>query len=182
LDFRWIGTKRVNLKIAKMPGMIEVLDATNSSVQPLTCHKPHHAKKLLGIFLAMDGNFKAQVWYLREKTVVFADFVRTGFLNQADAWYALTPSTIVKMLEYPLIAIMLTKRQWDYVLSSALIAALPPAGFLLRSSRALIFGPTGTLGMALKHPYSAPVYSSAGRHDASDATPDHYGRTTDSHS
>jgi hypothetical protein len=151
IDFRWTGTKWIYRKIADMPGDMEVLN-TDEELEPLTRLEPHQARKTLGIFLAMDGNFKDQVKYLREKTSEFADSVRTGFLNREDLWYALN-STIMKTLEYPLAAITLIKRQWDYILSPALTALLPRAGFVRTIKRDLIFGPEGTMGMEIRHPY-----------------------------
>jgi hypothetical protein len=85
LDFRWTGSKWVYRKKAEMPGELTVLDA-DRNVEPLRWLEPHQAEKTLERYLSMDGNFKAQVQYLREKTSAFADSVRTGFLNRADSW------------------------------------------------------------------------------------------------
>jgi hypothetical protein len=63
----------------------------------------------------MDGNNMEETQYLRKKAVDFADCVRTGFLSRQDATYALH-RTIMKTLEYLMVATTMDKLQWDYII------------------------------------------------------------------
>ena len=98
-----------------MPGEITVVNAKGTHSELLQL-EPSEARKTLGVYLAMDGNFKEQVTYLRKKMSEFGDHIQKGKLNRFDSWYALK-STIWKMLKYPLEAITHMKRQQDYILS-----------------------------------------------------------------
>src|SRR5688572_7483768 len=69
------------------------------------------ARESLGVFLSIDGDNSAKIRKLRNKAEEFADAIRTSKLSHDDAWYALN-STILKTLEYPMIAINLTEAQW----------------------------------------------------------------------
>ena len=63
----------------------------------------------------MDGNNKEEINKLRHKTEEFAKQVRTGVINKWDAWYAIT-STIMKTLEYPMLATTITETEWDFIM------------------------------------------------------------------
>jgi hypothetical protein len=75
------------------------------------------------VFFAMDGSNMEETQYLRQKAVDFADWVRTGFLSRQDATYALH-RTIMKTLEYPMVATTMDKLQWDYIMAPILQANL----------------------------------------------------------
>jgi hypothetical protein len=63
----------------------------------------HEARETLGVWIAMNGNQRAQALALWEKAVLWADKVRTGRFSHAEAWYSLQ-FCIMKSLEYPLAA------------------------------------------------------------------------------
>ena len=61
------------------------------------------ASRILGVYIAPDGNSEVQVKELRKKTEQWADRVRSGHLPKADAWHYLH-TTIKRSLLYPLLA------------------------------------------------------------------------------
>ena len=58
----------------------------------------------------MDGNNKRQLEKLRDSTDKIANCIQTGFVSKGEAWFSLG-STIMKMLEYPMIAINLDEKR-----------------------------------------------------------------------
>jgi hypothetical protein len=64
----------------------------------------------------MDGNQQGKVLKLREKAKEFSEYIRTGFVSSDEAWHSLY-TTIMKTLEYPMEALSMTQKQWDYVMS-----------------------------------------------------------------
>ena len=77
---------------------------------PLRLLKPTEAQKMLGVWLAPDGNNDKQVEVMRAITTKWAEKARTGFMNRHDMWQALT-MTVMKKLEYPLIVLKLTEKE-----------------------------------------------------------------------
>jgi hypothetical protein len=63
----------------------------------------------------MDGNNKEEIIKLRNKTEEFAEQLRTGIINKWDAWYAIT-ATIMKKLEYPMLATTITEKEWEFIM------------------------------------------------------------------
>jgi hypothetical protein len=100
----------------------------------------------------MDGNNKAEVLHLRKKADDFAESMRTGYLSKNDAWYALT-ATIMKTLEYPMAAVTLNEREWNYIMTPILRASLPRAGIDRTFPRDILFGPSDMQGFGILHPW-----------------------------
>jgi hypothetical protein len=100
----------------------------------------------------MDGNNVAETKKLREKAEEFADCIRTGFVTQNEAWYALN-AAIMKTFEYRMEAITLTKLQWDYIMSPVLMATLPRAGIVRTFPRNIVYAPMDYCGLGIMHPW-----------------------------
>lgn len=86
------------------------------------------------------------------KTEEFAAHVRTGFVSRDEAWFALE-TTIMKTLEYPMEALSLTKKDWDFVMTPVLQAVLPRSGIAQSFPRDVLYAPKEQFGMGLMHPY-----------------------------
>ena len=61
----------------------------------------------LGVFIAADGNHREQLKIMKEQARNWADRIRTSFLSENESVQALH-STILKKLEYPLLAMTLS--------------------------------------------------------------------------
>ena len=131
---------------------IEIKDS-NGQQKVLEQLAANEAQKMLGVWLAPDGNNKKQVEEMRKQTVEWAEKVRTGAIDRRDAWQALN-STILKKLEYPLVALTLSKAQCDYVMAPALERGLPRAGICRNMPRAVIYGDLDHQGMGLHNLYT----------------------------
>jgi hypothetical protein len=64
-------------KIDETPGTITIRDIQGTGREELDRLEVHEARESLGVFIAMDGNLKAQTTALWEKAVKWADKVRT---------------------------------------------------------------------------------------------------------
>ena len=120
IDFVWENNAWRYCSKEEIPGNITIRDVDGYSRVTLERLEPHEGKETLGVILAMDGNNVDEVKKLRAKAEEFADCIRTGSISREDAWLAVN-STIMKTLEYPMIAITLSKKQWDYIMSPILI-------------------------------------------------------------
>jgi len=92
---------------------------TDGELKELTQLAADEAQKMLGVWLAPDGNNEKQVEEMRATTVAWAEKVRTGAIDRRDAWQALT-LTVMKKLEYPLLVLTLTEDECDYIMAPVL--------------------------------------------------------------
>jgi hypothetical protein len=106
IDFKWRNNRWHYVSKTDLPGDILVPDA-DGQTKILPRLDPHKANETLGIHIAMDGNQRAEVEGMRNKTAAFAEKIRTGFIQKDEAWHALH-LTIMKTLEYPMEAINLS--------------------------------------------------------------------------
>jgi len=70
---------------------------------------PDEAMEMLGVWLAPDGNNVRAVQEMRAKSMKWAEKIWTGFLCREDIWQSHN-SQIMKSLEYPLLALALSRR------------------------------------------------------------------------
>jgi hypothetical protein len=106
----------------------------------------------LGIYIAMDGNQQGEVLKLRKKAEEFSEHIRTGFVSREEAWHSLN-TTIMKTLEYPMEALSMTQKQWDYVMSSIIRSVLPKSGIARTFPHAILYALASFTGLGLIHPY-----------------------------
>jgi hypothetical protein len=153
IDFKWIPQKlRWDYKNKEeVIGEIKVRNPQNEReiLERLEVNDP---RVTLGINVAPDGTWKGQVEYLLEKVNKWVSRLKSGHLNQIDTWYALT-RTIMKTLEYPMVAISLTRAQWNKVMSPLLQAVLPRIGMSHNFPHKVIYAPLSRNGLGLVHPY-----------------------------
>ena len=100
----------------------------------------------------MDGNNMKECEILREKSEQYASCIRTGFISRDDAVVALH-STIMKSLEYPMTAVTLTKKEWDYIMAPLLQVALPKMGYVRSFPCDIVYAPKALLCIGTMHPW-----------------------------
>ena len=152
IDFIWTGDRWRYATIDDIPGNISINNVDDEGRAILQRYEASVAQKTLGVFLAMDGNNMEEVRYLRQKAVDFADCVRTGFLSRQDATYALH-RTIMKTLEYPMVATTMTKAQWEFIMVPILAATLPRMGYVRRFPRDVVYTSESLCGLGILHPW-----------------------------
>jgi hypothetical protein len=129
-----------------------MLDHTGSRV-PLERVEVSEARKSLGLMIAGDGNWDAEVAFLLKASVEWKANLQAGHLSRADAWYALT-HTINRTVEYPMMATSLTKAQCETVMRPFLNAGLSASGVVRSIPRAVAWGPLRYQGLDIRHLYT----------------------------
>ena len=103
---------------------------------------------MLGVFLAVDGNNDTQVAEMKKTAEEWYEKVRVGHLTRYDAWMALN-STVLKTLEYPLLALTLTEEECNKIMVPILKGALPKVGACRYLPRKLVYGTIKNQGMGI---------------------------------
>ena len=144
---RWRYGGIDNLEIGKLSAR----DKDNDRVE-LKYLPPSEAKKMLGVYLAPDGNNDQQVIKMKEKAHKMAEYVRVGHINKGEAWTALT-TMAMKSLEYPLPALTLSESECKEIMWILLNSFLPKAGINRNIKRDVLYGPIAYQGLGLKDMY-----------------------------
>jgi hypothetical protein len=134
--------------IAETPGNITIRDIPGTGRVELERLEVQEARETLGVFIAMDGNQKAQTQALWEKAVTWADKVRTGRFTHAEAWFSLQ-FCVMKSLEYPLMATSLSKEQCNKIMKPIRAAALPAMGINRKLTLDVVHGPQRYQGVGI---------------------------------
>jgi hypothetical protein len=112
----------------------------------------YQAKQSLGIMTRPDGKMADEIQKLKKAAGAWCDGVRTRRLQPEEAWYSLT-ATIMRTLEYPLVATTLTRDQCKEILKPILKTALPLCRIQRRLPRALVHGSFRTRGLNIPDLY-----------------------------
>lgn len=121
-------------------------------LSPLPQKEAHECFETLGTWLAPDGNNIVQVEKLKDNAKEWAANVKTGFLNESDAWKAIN-TTIIKSLTYPLPALTLSKKQCASIMAPMLQVGLNAIGLTRNYPRALVHGSKKEHGLGIHDLY-----------------------------
>ena len=91
----------------------------------------------------MDGNNVTQIDHMRRVADEWYEKVRVGHLTRFDAWTAFN-TTIMKSLEYPLLALTLTDDECTKIMTPVLKAGWPNMGICRTMARSLVYAPIKT--------------------------------------
>lgn len=110
------------------------------------------AECTLGVFLAPDGNNKAQVAdMIKTGNKWYAD-IKAGHLNPKDSWRALN-TTVMKSLTYPLPALTLTRKECTTIMKPVLQSGLNAVHTSRNYPRDLVYGNTKESGLNIEDLY-----------------------------
>jgi len=112
------------------------------------------AKETLGIWSRPDGSMHDEVQSQKTKAKKWADAVQTRHINPTIAWCSVT---IMKTIEYPLMATCISRKGMDDIMRPILQAALPKAAIQKRFPRKLVLGSLGFQGFGLHHPSNSQL-------------------------
>lgn len=113
----------------------------------------HTANEALGIQARPDSNMQDEKEYLIQRVAKWCDGVRTKRLQRHEAWYSLK-ATIMKTLEYPLIATTFTKGEIEEIMTPLLKIILPLCGLQKKYPHKLLYGTISQRGCGLKNLYT----------------------------
>jgi hypothetical protein len=112
----------------------------------------YQAKQSLGIMTRPDGKMLDEIKKLKNAAASWCDGIRTRRLNPEEAWYSLT-ATILRTLEYPLVATTLTREQCKEIIKPVLKTVLPLYRVQRRLPRALVHGSLRSRGLNIPDLY-----------------------------
>jgi hypothetical protein len=151
IDFVWKNGQWKYRSIKSMPGDISIrgVDGIRVTLERL---EPSEARETLGVFIAMDGNWRAEIVALLEKTSTFADQLRVCFIQPNDAWHAFI-TTIMKSLEYPMEATCIDEKGWDTIMKPILGIVLQRSKFAKNFPRDVFYSTSKYQGLSVMHPW-----------------------------
>ena len=142
IDYKWTGTRWVYRTISEMPGELTAVNL-QGNVAPLKRVEANEGMKTLGAMVAADGSTTAEVAYLKDKAVAFADDIkRPSPTSRTENWLAYQ-HTICKTMEYPYARHRHQRKRLELDLSVMINkATLPKCGLIgiLQESNVL-YGP-----------------------------------------
>jgi hypothetical protein len=112
----------------------------------------HEAQEMLGVFLSPNGSNKKQIEIFKEKMEKYSEMIRTGHLDQYEAWTALN-LVAIKKLEYALPALTLTSNDCKSIIWPLLQALLPKSGINRYIKRDLLYAPIEYQGFGVQNIY-----------------------------
>ena len=124
----------------------------NGIVQPIRRLNISEAQEMLGVYMAPDGNTAPQVKALKDKARLWAAQIEQGFLPSQDVWTAMTCG-IIKALQYPLPALLLSRDECRSILTPVIEAGLPRCGLTRKLPLAIRNGPVAFGGLGLPDLY-----------------------------
>ena len=151
LDFKFSNDIWKYKKVDDLPGELHARNF-DDRIYPLARLDPSLARETLGIFLAMDGNQRAQTEHLKTKARIYAEQLRTGVISKRHAWYSYT-AAFSKTLEYPMEAIDISYERWEDIIKLFMGQLLNSSGMSKNSPRKLIFSSKKYNGLDIKHPF-----------------------------
>lgn len=147
INFIWKNGTWKYQSLVNSPGDLSMLDHTGSRVS-LERIEVTEARKSLGLMMAGDGNWNAEVAFLQKASVEWRVNLQASHLSQANAWYTLT-HMINCMIEYPMMATSLTKAQCKMIMTPFINAGLSASGIVCSIPRAVVWGPFRYQGLDL---------------------------------
>ena len=156
IDFEWDAQGRWKYKQKlRLDKKLTTRDYDNK-IKEIKALDPTEVFETLGVELAPSGQQDNAINTLITKAKNWAERIRVSYLKEKDVKTALN-STIMKTLECPLLALMLTEKDCEDIMRPILLAALPKAKYNRYMSRATIFRPKSHLGLDIHHLYHTMI-------------------------
>ena len=150
IHFDWDNGKWSYGDDSKLEGQHISIKNVNDQKKTIKYLDSSKAEKMLGVYLAPDGNNKEQVEHFKLKTQSLADKIRSGHLDRFEAWTALN-TVAFKSIEYALPALTLSEKECISVIWPLLKVFLPRCGISRTIKRDVLYGPIELQGFGLKN-------------------------------
>ena len=147
IDFKFSKDRWKYKADRENPGTLHTRNGTE-----IARYHPSMAKETLGVYTAMDGNWRKQKEMLTLKAKQFALQIGKKTIQNEDAWYVFQ-FAFLPTLDYSMPVTSLTRKDWDEILKPVLSLTLQKAGIASTFPRDLVFTPTGLHGLGIIHPY-----------------------------
>ena len=147
VDFVWSGATWRYARIDETPAELHVRDQFGQ-VQKLERLEVSEARRTLGVRIAMDGNNNAEFMYLKGVATNWVENTRNGHLPSHYAWQSML-TTVLKTLQFPMVATTLSRPQCDKIMSIVLQGGLPASGIARSFPYDMVYASLDTFGLAV---------------------------------
>jgi hypothetical protein len=134
--------------IEECPGELSIRDVDGDNRVTIARLDIHESREALGVWNSPDGKNTTEFLKLKQKSKQWAENIRIGHLRRDDAWEAMN-TTILRSLDYPLMATTLSEEECRKIISPVLLVALPRSKVQRRMPRQLVHGPLSRQGLAV---------------------------------
>jgi hypothetical protein len=131
----WKGGRWKYKTIEEAPGNLWL----PGNADPIERRSVQQPAEALGIFGRPDGSMQDEVKYLRDRVFTWAGGLRTGHVRKDAAWYCLN-ATIMKTIEYPLLATTLSRQDIHQFMSPLLKVTLNSFNVQKNLPQKLVYG------------------------------------------
>ena len=149
VNFKWTNGSWKYCSTADRTGVITMRDHLGDRV-PLERVEVTEARKSLGVMISRDCSWTAKASRLLQASILWQAHIKAGHLSYSDAWYALV-HTIMKTVEYPMMAMYLSKDQCKKIMRSFLNAGLSASGICSKMPQPVVWGPLRYQGLGIYH-------------------------------
>jgi len=132
---------------------LTIQQGISQDYQKIKIVSPKEARRMLGMYVAPDGNCDLQTKLLRSKSEEWSQRIRSNRMGTFEILMSYNQG-LMKSLEFPLGASLLTESQCKYIQSPALTCCLQKSGVLSTISRSVIFGPKRFCGLGFNNLYT----------------------------
>ena len=153
LLFTWINGHKRMQKVSDQYAPMRIQQGINLDPDYIRIKDPWEAFRMLGAYVAPDGNVYLQVEILYNKSKKWALKINNSHLSPHEAFTAFE-LVLMPALVYPIGAIPITEEQCKHILGPALQALLPKLGFNSTLARDLVHAPSRYGGPGLSNLYT----------------------------
>jgi hypothetical protein len=139
--------------ISSTPGELLLYNDDTQLKEPVPRLSAHTAKQSLGIMSRPDGKMFDEVKLLRLKARKWADGLRSHRIRRDDAWYCVNTS-ILRTIEYPLVALTLSRKQCAHIMAPILQELLASVRVQRNLARVLVYGPNRYECLGINDPWA----------------------------
>jgi len=132
---------------------LRVQQDVTQAYQEVQIVSPKEARRMLGVYVAPDGNCNLQEKLLRSKSAVWSTRIKANRMASHEVFMSYNQG-IMKSLEFPLGASLLNEAQCQHIQSPALSSCLQKTGVASTMSRSLVFGPKRFCGLGFRNLYT----------------------------
>lgn len=130
---------------------LTTMDKNNVRVD-IKMKQSNEALKMLGVYLAPDGNQEEQYKYMYKQALQLGEYMRNGFVKKEESFIALNAIT-AKVIEYPLPVTTFTEKQLNSIMWQLLQSYLPKSGINCYISRDILYANKAYQGIGLTNPF-----------------------------
>ena len=152
INFEWTNGKSRLQRMGEYEPELTTKDK-HGTVQVLPRVEYDEAKEILGLWMSPQDDSKAMTKKLKDKVLKWVDGMKQSKMSASQAWIALT-TRILKGVEWPLVASMLSETQCKSIISPLLKAGLRESRIQWRIHRDILYLSMGTMGMQFPYIYT----------------------------